>query len=381
MIPPSFCLRRILVLLGVVAVTLCAAHRAARAQATRADSAAILYDAAQRLRVEGKQAAADALFDFILRRFGDTPVAVRVRAELSSRPAEPERSGRLELLAWGTIYGAWLGVAVPTAVQATGTTPYGIGLILGGPLGYLASKAYADAARPTLGQARAMTLGFRWGTWQVAGWYGALQSGRASTEGVVTAMVVGGVGGMAGAALYGRHRTVPVGVVTAASHGAYWGTWFGVMGLVLFDVKDNAALELVLAAGDAGLLTAAATAPRDITPGRVWLTTAAGLAGAAVGGGLDLIIQPNDAKLAVAIPTIASAIGLAVGVKLAKSAERSSMAPAPESSEATALLQMGEGGTRFGVPMPVPTFVPVGQRGVRRVYRPVLMVPLIAASF
>ncbi len=57
-----------------------------------------------------------------------------------------------------------------------------------------------------------------------------------------------------------------------------------------------------------------------------------------MGGGLDLIIQPNDAKLAAAIPTITSAIGLAVGVRLAQSAERSSMAPAPEGPEAMALL-------------------------------------------
>jgi hypothetical protein len=248
-------------------------------------------------------------------------------------------------------------------------------------LGFLASKAYADAARPTLGQARAMTLGYRWGTWQVAGWYGALLNTRPSTEAVFTAMVVGGVGGMTGAAIYGRHRTVPVGVVAAASHGAYWGTWFGLMGSVIFDVAGDAMLKLVLAAGDAGLLGAALTAPSDITSGRVWLTTAGGLAGIAVGGGLDLIIQPDNGKVAAAIPTITSAVGLAIGVGLAKSAERLTEAPGQGRPEAVALVQIDGRGTRLGLPVPVPTLVQVGQRGTRRVWRPALMVPLLTATF
>jgi hypothetical protein len=369
-----------LALAGALAV---AAPCIARAQATRADSAAILLDAARRLDVEGKRAAADAVLDYILRRFGDTPAAADAKTRLAGRPAEPERSGRLELLAWGAIDGAWLGIAVPLALGATGTAPYGIGLIAGGPVGFFVAKTYADAARPTLGQARAITFGFNWGTWQTVGWLAALTSGDLHGETVFASMVAGGVGGAAFAAAYGRHRTVPAGAMTAVSQGAYWGTWFGMMCWPIFGLTGDAGLRLGLAAGDVGLLVAALTAPKDISPGRVWLTTAAGIAGIAVGGGIDLLLQPSDAKTAAAIPVATSAVGLIAGVALAKGAERvrSARAPARSAPEASALLQVDEAGTRLGVPFPVPTLVPVGERGPRRLYRPALAVPLLRATF
>lgn len=371
----------ILVCLACAAGLACPA--AACAQATRPDSAAILLDAARRLDVEGKRAAADAVFDYVLRHFGDTPAAAEAKRRLAGRPAEPERSGRMELLAWGAIDGAWLGVAVPLAFGATGTTPYGIGLIAGGPAGFFLAKSYADAARPTLGQARAITFAFQWGTWQTIGWLAALTSGGVRTETAFASMVAGGLGGAVFAATWGRHRTIPAGVMTAVSHGAYWGTWFGMMAWPILDLEGDAGLRVGLAAGDAGLLIAALTAPKDISPGRVWMTTAAGIAGIAVGGGLDLLIQPSDAKVAAAIPVATSAVGLLAGVALAKGAERvrSAQAPARPGPEASALLQVDEGGARLGLPLPVPTLVPVGERGPRRLYRPALAVPLLRASF
>jgi hypothetical protein len=374
---------RTIALLALAIAAALAVPPAVRAQATRADSAAILLDAAQRLDAEGKRAAADAVLDYILRRFGDTPSAAAARTRLAGRAAEPERSGRLELLAWGALDGAWLGIAVPAALGASGTTAYGIGMIVGGPIGFLVSKAYADAARPTLGQARAITFAFQWGTWQAIGWLAALTTGDLSSETAFSSMVAGGLGGAAFAALYGRHRTVPVGVMTATSHAAYWGTWFGLMGWPLLDLEDDAGLRLVLAAGDVGLLIAALTAPRDITSGRVWLTTAAGIAGMAVGGGLDLILQPSSGKVAIAIPTAASAIGLLAGVALAKGAERvrNARAPGRTTPETSALLQIDEAGAHLRVPAPAPFLVPVGERGPRRLYRPALAVPLFHATF
>jgi len=374
---------RTIALLALAIAAALAVPSHVRAQATRADSAAILLDAAQRLDAEGKRAAADAVLDHILRRFGDTPAAAKARTHLAGRAAEPERSGRLELLAWGALDGAWLGLAVPAALGASGTTAYGIGMIVGGPIGFLVSKAYADAARPTLGQARAITFAFTWGSWQAIGWTAALTTGGLSSETAFTSMVAGGLGGAAFAALYGRHRTVPVGVMTAASHAAYWGTWFGLMGWPLLDLEDDMGLRFVLAAGDAGLLIAALTAPRDITPGRVWLTTAAGVAGIVVGGGLDLLLQPSDDKVAIAIPTATSAIGLLAGVALAKGAERvrSARAPGRTAPEAPALLQVDDAGIHLGLPAPAPTLVPVGERGPRRLYRTAVAVPLFRATF
>ena len=374
---------RCLPLVALAAALTCLAPALARAQATRADSAAILLGAARDLDAEGNRTAADAVLSYILRRYAETPAAIEAKAKLASRPAEPERSGRLELLAWGAIDGAWLGVAVPLAFGATGSAPYGIGLIAGGPAGFFLAKAYADHARPTLGQARAITFGFDWGTWQTIGWLEALSSRDVRTETAFASMVAGGLGGATVAAVYGRHRSVPAGVMTAVQHGAYWGTWFGLMGWPLLGLEGDAGFRLGLIAGDAGLIIAAVTAPKDISPGRVWLTTAAGIAGIAVGGGIDLLLQPSNSKVAVGIPMATSAVGLLAGVALAKGAERvrSAEAPARPLPDASALLQVDEGGTRLGLPLPAPTLVPVGERGARRLSRPALAVPLFRASF
>jgi hypothetical protein len=374
---------RLTVVLALAAAAAVAVPRPVRAQATRADSAAMLLDAARRLESEGNRAAASAMLDQILRRFADTPAATEARARLASRPAEGERSGRLEMLAWSTIHGAWLGIAIPGALGAEGSGVYGAGLALGGPLGFLAGKAYADAAHPTLGQARAMTFGYKWGSWQTVGWVTALTSGDLGGKTVLGSMVVGGIGGEVFAGVYGRHRTVPVGLVTAASHGAYWGTWFGAMGWPILGLEGDRGLQFMLAAGDAGMLLALLSAPRDISPGRVWLTTAAGIAGAAVGGGVDLILQPSGDKVPLIIPVVGSALGLAAGVALAKGAEsvRSASAPASESPPALALFQVDEGGARLSLPAPFPAMVPVGERGPRRIYRAAVAVPLFRAAF
>lgn len=376
-------MNRSLILVGLALAAL-ALPRAARAQATRPDSAAILLEAARRLDAEGKRIAADAVYDYIVRRYGETPAGVEAKNKLVvGRQAEPERSGRLELLAWGAIDGAWLGIAIPLAFGATGTAPYGIGLIAGGPVGFFLAKTYADHARPTLGQARAITFGFNWGTWQTVGWLAALTSGDLSTEALFGSMAAGGVGGAVAGAMYGRHRSVPAGMMTAVSHGAYWGTWFGMMAWPLLSLEGDNGFRVGLAAGDVGLLVAALTAPKDISPGRVWLTTAAGIAGIAVGGGIDLLLQPGDETVAIGIPMATSAIGLVAGIALAKGAERvrSARAPTAPIPDATALLQVDEAGTRLGLPVPSPTLVPVGERGPRRLYRPALAVPLLRAAF
>jgi hypothetical protein len=368
--------------LAFAALAALALPRPVRAQATRADSAAMLLDTAHRLDAQGSRAAASALLEEILRRFGDTPAAATVRSERAARPQEADRSGRLELVAWGTIYGAFLGLAVPAALGADNASAYGAGLLIGPAAGFYLSSVYARNARPTLGRARALTFGFRWGSEQGLLWYAALTSG-ASAQAVWGTMILGGAGGVTAAALYTRDRSVSPGLVTAVSHGSNWGTWFGLMAIGTFQVASSDAFKLVLAAGDAGLLAAILTTPPDISSGRVWATTAAGIAGAAAGLGIDLLIQSNDVGTNFAIPAVTSAIGLAFGARYGKRSEaaggRAALDPAP--GRASALVEVGEGGTQVGFPALTPTLVPAGERGPRRLYRPALAVPLFHATF
>ena len=368
---------RVFAVLALAAAAALAVPRPVRAQATRADSAAMLLDTAHRLDAQGNRAAASALIEEILRRFADTPAAEEARRWRAARPTEAERSGRLELIAWSTLYGIELGVFIPGAMKADNATIYGLGLVIGGPAGYYGAKSYADANHPTLGQARLMTFGFRWGTWQAAGWYGTLTDDP-TAQATFISLVAGGVGGMTAAALYGKHHAITAGTAASASQGAYWGSWFGLVANVLLDIEGTSGTKVFLLAGDAGMVGGVLLAPRDITDGQVWMTSALGLAGMAMGGGLDLIIQPSSGKMAIAIPAIGSALGLGMGFAQARAENaHNGHGAAP----GLALLEWDGEGPRLGTPLVSPALVPVGERGPRRLYRPALAVPLFHATF
>ena len=375
-------MRRALAILMLSAASLLAAPRLANAQATRADSADLLLRTARQLEAQGNRSAADALIRDLLRNYGDTPAAAEARGSGPSQPGEAERSGRLELVAWGTIYGAFLGLAVPAALGVDNASAYGAGLLIGPAAGFFLSSAYATNTRPSLGSARALTFGFRWGTEQGLYWYGALAS-DGSAQAAWGTMILGGAAGVTAAALLTKHRSVSPGWVTAISHGSSWGTWFGLMGLGIFDISSSDAFKLVLATGDAGLLAALALTPPQVSSGRVWMTTAAGIAGAAAGLGLDLVVQSGNRQLNFALPTIGSAVGLVAGARMAKRSEAASRRAGLDAGTppASALLDVGERGARVGFPALTPTLVPVGERGVRRLYRPALAVPLFHAAF
>ena len=124
------------------------------AQATRADSAAILLEATRRLELEGESVAAQELMDLIVRHFPGTPAAAEAELTLTaSRSQNLERSGRASLIAFSTLYGGWLGVAVPAAFGANEPEPFGAGLLIGAPLGFFASKAIVDRYPMGSGQA------------------------------------------------------------------------------------------------------------------------------------------------------------------------------------------------------------------------------------
>jgi len=374
--------RRTLGILMLLSAGLCIGPHLAIAQTSRADSANVLLQTARRLEAEGNRAAADALLRELLRNFADTPAAEAARGTLPAPPPAADRSGRLELIAWGTIYGAFLGLAVPAALGVDNASGYGAGLLIGPAGGFFVSSAYAARVRPSLGRARALTFGFRWGTWQGFYWYAAL-AGDGNARALWGTMILGGATGVTAAALLTRNRPISPGWVTAVSHGSSWGTWFGLMGLGIFEVSSDDAFKIVLASGDAGLLAALLLTPREISTGRVWMTTAAGIAGAAAGLGVDLLVQSDNAQLNFAIPTIGSAIGLVWGARMAKRSEEDSRRLGAHDGARlpSALVEVGEGGARVGFPSLTPTLVPVGERGVRRLYRPALAVPLFHAAF
>ncbi len=348
--------------------------RSASAQVTRADSAAVLLETAGRFRAEGQADVARALYRFVSEHFADTPAAAEARARLESgRDEGTAGGGRVELQVWTTLYGLWLGVAVPGAFGADRPEPYGLGLLLGGPAGFLTGKAIARSRSLSEGQARAITLGGTWGTWQGAGWANVLDLGERTecfvdetagevcfengdtSEETFAAMIVGGVGGIAVGTILSR-RSISPGVATTANFGALWGTWFGFALGYIGGLEHDALLTSTLVGGDAGLAAGAIGGARwNPSRSRARLVSIYGVIGGLSGLGVDLLLQPDDDKVTVGIPMAGSLLGLAIGAGVTRDYDG---APGgPGGANGGALLGFSDGAWNVEAPVPYPVML------------------------
>lgn len=367
----------------------------AEAQATAADSARVVLATARDFEARGEWEVAEALYHFIAERWGSTPAARTARERLSEGEREGMgRGGQVELQVWTTLYGLWLGVAVPGAFDAQESEPYGVGLLLGGPAGFLSGRALSRGRALSPGQVRAITFGGTWGTWQGLGWVDVLDVGGREICGdfgcyaedpeakyVFRGMVLGGVAGIATGALLAR-RPISHATATAVNYGALWGTWFGIATAVLTDQDDtdDGGLAWALMGGNAGLVTTALVAPRlGWSRNRYRLVSIAGVIGGLGGAGIDLITTPDSEKAAVAVPLITSVIGLGLGVALTSDYDGEAD-DAPAAGLDGALLSYRDGRLELGAPIPVPRILELDTpRGLRR--RTALGVSLFRARF
>jgi hypothetical protein len=370
--------RRILMVSCIGIAGLAPASRTS-AQAARADSAAVLLDAATRFQRTGRADVADAIYRMLIERWGDTAAGAEAR-RLAGRiqPDGSTRSGRVELQVFSTLYGLWLGVAVPAAFGADSPEPYGVGLLVGGPAGFLTGLGLARSRELTDGQARAITLGGTWGTWQGFGWADVLDLGEqdyscdfdvcssnGGTEERFAGMIVGGLAGIATGIVLSR-RPISPGVATAVNFGALWGTWFGVAFGVLTDQEGDALLATTLLAGDAGLLSTALLSPGwRMSRNRARLISISGVIGGLAGAGIDLVTQPDGDKALIGIPLAGSVIGLAIGTVTTRHYDT---AQEPDGREGVPGLLRLDGGRWTGaLSVPALTMVPVRVDGRRRV--------------
>jgi hypothetical protein len=242
------------------------------------------------------------------------------------------------------------------------------------------------------GQTRTITWGGTWGTWQGYGWSEVLDIGEEqfcvdgfcyesgdTEEERVASMIVGGLVGIGVGAILARNP-VRLGVASGANYGSLWGTWLGVASNVLFDVDGgDSALTVALLAGNAGLVGGALVAgSQDMSRNRVRLISVGGLVGGLGGAGLDLIIQPDGDKAAIAIPLIGSLFGLGVGAALTRDYDRGS---ASEGAPGSALLRVSNGRWGLDVPTPSATLIPVMDPNGRIEWRTGLAFELFRARF
>jgi hypothetical protein len=192
-------------------------------------------------------------------------------------------------------------------------------------------------------------------------------------------MIVGGLVGVASGALLSGQDITP-GTGTAVNFGSLWGTWLGFAGGVLFDLENDDLLASTLVGGNVGLAATALMAPGwNVTRNRARLVSIAGVLGGLGGAGIDLIAQPDDEKVAVAIPLAGSILGLAIGM-LATRDETATRVGALDAGGSSALLGLRDGRLALGTPLPLPVLVPTdGPSGTR--WRPALGLELFRASF
>jgi len=378
-------MRASVLILGIATLLTAAAPNPVAAQETRADTAAVLVAAARRLAAEGERDVAANLLRYIIRWYGDTPVAQEAARELTfADRARAAGGGRTDFIVTNTLFGAWLGVAVPAAFEADDPTPYGVGLIAGPGLGLLGSLMYTTTYPITSGQTAAYRWSFLWLSWQafliqeltgigirescspdgVGGEYCYDETSSGARFG---ALIAGGAAGI-GAGLALTRLNLPAGDVALVQDASAWGTTFGAALSILLapdgDPSDNAVYGWMAAAGN-GFLLGAIPLARAWRPsvGRVRLITISGIAGGLVGIGLDLIGDVDDDKAAVAIPTLGAAVGLAASTVLTARRD-ASRAEAPAPVGGGALLQLGRD-AGIGVPLPepriLPTLTPDGQ--------------------
>lgn len=376
----------------------------ATAQVAASDSAAVLVATAADFEERGELEVARALYEEVVRRYPGTPGAALARAWLEGLGAPEgrtpavrapggapqDRRGDTEFRVWSTMYGLWLGVAVPMLADASGSESYGAGLLLGGPVGYLAGRVFSRSL--SVGRSRTISWAGTWGTWQGVGWAHALDLGaKAGCEycepgrkETVTAALAGGLAGIVTASLLSREATE--GTAAATYLGSLWGTWFGLGGATALDLDDEAMWASTLLVGNAGLIAGALAGSRfDLSSRRAHLISLGGLIGGFGGVGVVLIAKPGSTSGDFAIPLATSLAGLGFGVLLTRESED---APAGESSAARAasglsspaLLNWSEGEPlAVGLPMPLPTTVfDPGRNGQRHT---AWHVPLVRLRF
>jgi len=377
--------------LGVVLFLLWLLPAAASAQATRADSAEALLRAARVLEANGEVTLARRLYQVLAQRFPETTAAREGRAASAGLVAEEEFRGFAEAsyVGYHTVFGAFLGVAVPAALGVDDNEPYGVGLLVGAPLGFFGSRAYGRGRALSAGQAGVMSFGSFWGVWQGIGWRAALDIASAdicdfdvcyqgdSDTAPWVAAVIGGVAGL-GAGILASHARVSAGTSSLIFNASLWGTWYGIAAGVFANAEDDALLTAALIGGNVGLLAAipGAMAWRP-TAARVRTISALGLAGGLAGLGGALLASADTEEAIIGLITGGVTAGLITGVAITKDRAStpdlaSRIPPMP-----AGVLTFRDGWT-VGVPLPAPAIIPVASR---RGWVPGLRVPVLDASF
>jgi hypothetical protein len=116
-----------------------------------------------------------------------------------------------------------------------------------------------------------------------------------------------------------------------------------------------------------------------VSRSRARLVSIAGVLGGLAGGGIDLILQPDDEKVAVGIPLAGSVLGLVIGAAATRE-DVATRVGSLDDGAGDALLGVRNGRLALGTPVPTPTWVPQHRPDGTR-WMPALGLTIFRAAF
>ncbi len=195
-----------------------------------------------------------------------------------------DRSGRIELMVFSTLYGIWAGGGL--GILARLDEVIILTAFLGGGVGLLASILTTSTGQITEGQAATISTGGLWGTWNGFTLANAFNI-RGDNEVIGITLGLGTLGLAGGIALAIYVEDLPPGDIALINSGGLWGSFFAGMGALAFQTDQEDTFTALALGADLGLLGMAILSTKiNMSRSRSRLIDLGGLLGILAAGGV-----------------------------------------------------------------------------------------------
>lgn len=261
----------------------------------------------------------------LVQYYPGTPASQKAQAwrdSLVALPPRADQSGRVGVVVFSTLYGTWLGVAIPIIAEADDPKAFVASMMVGSTAGLLMSLNATKARAISDGRASLINFGGWFGTWQGIAWSNA--AGVDDGRDIVSSAVFGGLAGLGTSIILTANRNIRPGYATLVNFGGIWGSWFALCIAEIADLqRSETEFGFIAAGGDIGILTTAIAAKNTpMSRGRARLINIAGIVGTVFGLGTAVLAEVDKAEATFAIMGAGSIAGLLIGGSATKNYDR-----------------------------------------------------------
>ena len=312
---------------ALITILVCTLFSQAASVSAELSEAGRLYETAFRLIVEGDYGEAYDRLNEVIDRYPGTVYAQfaedrKQRLEQLNLPSIRRKkigqSGRVGTVVFSTLYSTWLGIGTARLIDETDNAKsIAAGMMIGAPMGLLASLSATRNAKLTRGQSALISFGGTWGTWQGLGW-AILIDEDDDEKSLIKGAMIGGLSSMLVTSVLTRKIDLNLGDMAIINYGALWGTWLSLCAGQVAGVEGgDELLAWTLIGGNLGMAAMASLSSKiDITPARAHWINLGGVFGTTVASGMVTIIAEDDisAEAAFATLMVGGIAGLITGI-------------------------------------------------------------------